>query len=491
MWAGRTYLARVAPAARRRPALAEEAPELAPKTPKPPGATPQAAPLTGGCACGGGCPSCGGGPVARPPAASSTLPPDLRKRSEDVLGVPLSDVRLQSTGAVADQARARGADAAASGNVLAFPGGVPDLADPLSRFALGHELGHLARERGASALAPGEEAHADAAGERLSGIRRAAPPQDGGHPAPGRQDGQPVHFGIFDPIMDFIDDPVGYATAAAPGINAASLQVLQALPQNVLRLLRETRQASAVADAWTLQLVNLLTNWQGQQPLLDHLIAGAIEGAFVAGEVLGAVIDVFGVNAYAHALFVTSGALSPLAASEITASLRVHPPGLIPYKQILVDRGGIVARLAAIQGNAGSVTRQLLGGPGTQYRSVTTMHVIHTHGGTMSDKLAVHELTHVAQYTLEGAAYMAQALHAQLVGQGYDYTARAGSLANAIAAGDGFASFNREQQAMICEDYYETRHGRAARFGARLADLEYFVQDLWRMTGTAWPSGGP
>ena len=119
------------------------------------------------------------------------------------------------------------------------------------------------------------------------------------------------------------------------------------------------------------------------------------------------------------------------------------------------------------------------------------MHVIHTGTGPMSPGLAVHELTHVGQYTMSGAQYMAQALHAQLAGEGYDYAARDGSLSASIAAGRGFLSFNREQQAQICEDYHDVRTGGTARYGGTLAELETFVRDLWSQRGQAWPAGGP
>jgi hypothetical protein len=109
------------------------------------------------------------------------------------------------------------------------------------------------------------------------------------------------------------------------------------------------------------------------------------------------------------------------------------------------------------------------------------MHMIHV-GAAMDEPLAVHELTHVAQYELVGAMYMPQALHAQLtIGDpAYDYNANPhGSLAAAAAAGATFAEFNREQQAQICEDFYKEKHGLGARFHGSMQDLEYFVNDFW------------
>ena len=66
----------------------------------------------------------------------------------------------------------------------------------------------------------------------------------------------------------------------------------------------------------------------------------------------------------------------------------------------------------------------------------------------------VHELTHVWQNAVEGPFYMVQALEAQLLGEGYDYTEDD----LVVAAGD-FDQFNREQQASIIEDYWQRKHG--------------------------------
>jgi hypothetical protein len=97
----------------------------------------------------------------------------------------------------------------------------------------------------------------------------------------------------------------------------------------------------------------------------------------------------------------------------------------------------------------GSVFTKVNGG-----RAVTTMHILHIeHPGAMSNSLAVHELTHVAQYEQTGAIYMAQALHAQLAGSNYDY----GSL-----TGKHFPELDREAQAQLCQDYYRVGGDGAA-----------------------------
>lgn len=440
-----------------------------------------------GCACGGGCPACGSASRQRTPRGPAA---QLLQSASARLGTPLQDVQLTTDGPLADRARARGADAAASSNVIAFPGGLPNLTQPTGRFALGHELGHVADARKGRPTGQASEDRADQAGREISGKATPSGASQTDHPAPETLAGEPVQFGIFDPLLDFFDDPAGYATAAAPNLSIAAMRILAQLPTNYVRYLTEVVDTSDALSGWIGQTATLLVNWPGQQVFIDHLIDGVAEGAFIAGELLAAAIDVIGVNEVAHALFETSGALRPLSGSEIAASRHVHPPGLIPYALIRVDDDGIVARLAALSGGGVSVYNQIFGTKGVHHRAVTTMHVIHT-GGPMSDDLAAHELTHVAQYEMAGGAYMAQALHAQLRGDGYDYDALDGSLVASIAAGRSFADFNREQQGQICQDYYLARFGGTPIMGGALPELEHFVRSLWSIRGVSWPVGGP
>jgi hypothetical protein len=145
----------------------------------------------------------------------------------------------------------------------------------------------------------------------------------------------------------------------------------------------------------------------------------------------------------------------PLLPEEIAASREVHPPGFIPYDRIRVDEGSLLTRI-----NGG--------------RAVSTMHVIHYPKDGVSLSIAVHELSHVVQYEHVGARIMAEALHAQYMGSGYDY----GDLVAARQRGKRFRDFNREQQAQICQDYYSASHNLPTRFGGTLAGLRPFVEDM-------------
>ncbi|MDT8305970.1 MAG: DUF4157 domain-containing protein [Anaerolineae bacterium] len=69
--------------------------------------------------------------------------------------------------------------------------------------------------------------------------------------------------------------------------------------------------------------------------------------------------------------------------------------------------------------------------------------------------LLLHELVHTCQYERLGSRYIGEALYAQRrLGRGcYDYGGAEG-LAQAMAAGWLYASFNREAQAQIVQDYW-------------------------------------
>jgi hypothetical protein len=154
-----------------------------------------------------------------------------------------------------------------------------------------------------------------------------------------------------------------------------------------------------------------------------------------------------------------------LTDAERAASESVHGPGLIPYWEVRVDQDSFMIKLG--------VWLSDLFGTKTKPLAITTMHIIQAPVNFDLD-VAVHELTHVAQYQKIGAIYMPQALHAQGSQMGYNY----GDLTAARANGQLFSDFNREQQASICQDYYRVKNGQAPEHSATEAQLEPFVQDM-------------
>lgn len=189
---------------------------------------------------------------------------------------------------------------------------------------------------------------------------------------------------------------------------------LDALADGVKRFLRQVGSGAMGALSWV---------WDG-------ISSGAMWALRVALHLL----ELLGLGEFLSALWGTIFHLRPLDASEIGASSGVHGGGQVPYSIVWVDEGSLVARIS----NAFT---------GGRTEAVTTMHILHLpHTGVMSGELAVHELTHVAQYEKVGGIYMAQAVHAQIAGSQYDY----GNL-----TGKHFRELDREAQAELCGDYFK------------------------------------
>lgn len=96
-----------------------------------------------------------------------------------------------------------------------------------------------------------------------------------------------------------------------------------------------------------------------------------------------------------------------------------------------------------------------------KHRAFTLWHTINLpgRGGHTRSNLAIviHELVHVYQYEQVGSAYVPQALSAQHSAEGYDYGGAEG-LVTDRAAGLAYRDYNREQQAQIVQDYFNTLH---------------------------------
>ncbi|KFA87975.1 hypothetical protein [Archangium violaceum] len=89
-------------------------------------------------------------------------------------------------------------------------------------------------------------------------------------------------------------------------------------------------------------------------------------------------------------------------------------------------------------------------------RPFTTMYVLNfASWREVSIKTLIHELTHTWQGVVAGPVYMIEALHAQTLGEGYTVT-------NAMlrARGNKLSRFNREQQAVIVEEFWYEQWGR-------------------------------
>jgi len=206
--------------------------------------------------------------------------------------------------------------------------------------------------------------------------------------------------------------------------------------------------------------------WSGIKAFGKWLWAGVLGGLTWAGTLLLHLLELVGVAEALELLWGLIFRLRKLTSGEQSASESVHPKGLIPYWEVRVDDDSVLIKI----GTTLASWFKTKVSPG----AITTMHVIHAPKAGLTLPVAVHELTHVAQYELVGAVYMPEALHAQGTAVGYDY----GDLTAARAAGQHFADFNREQQASICEDYYDVTHGLKPDYGATEPELDPFIADM-------------
>lgn len=173
----------------------------------------------------------------------------------------------------------------------------------------------------------------------------------------------------------------------------------------------------------------------GGMGALGWLWDGIKGGAEWALTVALHLLELLGLGEALSAMWGTIFDLRPLDSSETAAGESILG-SLVPYDLVWVDEGSLITTIANKFG------------PGRTL-AVTTMHLIHYPGkGSMPGDLAVHELTHVAQYEQIGAIYMAQALHAQMAGSKYEL----GDL-NLV----NFSDLDREAQAELAGEYY--KHG--------------------------------
>ncbi|MDA1189285.1 MAG: hypothetical protein O2854_06360 [Chloroflexi bacterium] len=135
--------------------------------------------------------------------------------------------------------------------------------------------------------------------------------------------------------------------------------------------------------------------------------------------------------------------VSKLTQAEIDTVSTVLGPNAINFSRARIAQGRILALAFKINRN----------------RAFTLFHTVNlpTAGSHTRTNfgLLVHEFTHVLQFETVGSVYIPQALSAQRSPEGYDYGGPA-QLAQDWANGKRLPDYNREQQAQIANDYYDT-----------------------------------
>ena len=151
-----------------------------------------------------------------------------------------------------------------------------------------------------------------------------------------------------------------------------------------------------------------------------------------------------------------------LRPDEIAMMSDILDPGAIRYAEVRVAQGGILSLIFKMNGNLAFATWHTINipqaGPHTR----------------QNQSIIAHELTHVYQYERIGSRYLGEAVYMLLKTKRncYDYGGRSG-LNYACSAGGHYSDYNREQQAMIVQDYYTLQ-----QIGADTSAYKPFITEL-------------
>lgn len=138
------------------------------------------------------------------------------------------------------------------------------------------------------------------------------------------------------------------------------------------------------------------------------------------------------------------GRATPLTSAEAAHLQAVLGPNAVRVAEVRVLEGGLMDRLFQLNGNLAFAA----------WRTVC----LPTEGGhtRANAPIVMHELTHVYQYERIGSRYLGEAIYMLIKTKRdcYNYDGPAG-LSLACATGVAFCDYNREQQAMIVQDYFD------------------------------------
>lgn len=152
--------------------------------------------------------------------------------------------------------------------------------------------------------------------------------------------------------------------------------------------------------------------------------------------------DLFGGPEIGQFIFHFFTFTTPLTTEEIAMMSEIIGPGAIRYHEVRVAQGGILNLIFRINGNLAFATWRTINIPQTGR---------HTR---QNQPLIAHELTHVYQYEVVGSRYLGEAIYMLIKTKRdcYDYGGQNG-LVFACSSGIHYCDYNREQQAMIVQDY--------------------------------------
>jgi hypothetical protein len=172
--------------------------------------------------------------------------------------------------------------------------------------------------------------------------------------------------------------------------------------------------------------------------------------------------DLFGGPELGQFFFQFFNNTTPLTAEEITRMSQIIGPDALRYHETRVAQGGLLNIIFKLNGNLAFAT----------WRTINIPQI----GRHTRDNfpLIAHELTHVYQYELIGSRYLGEAIYMLIKTKRdcYDYGGKNG-IALACAAGEHYCDYNREQQAMIVQDYCALQ-----AIGADISAYQPFIQEV-------------
>lgn len=134
---------------------------------------------------------------------------------------------------------------------------------------------------------------------------------------------------------------------------------------------------------------------------------------------------------------------TPLSEEEVASVSEVLGPHALRFREVRVLESGLFNYVFRFNGNLAFAA----------WRTVCLP--VSGHHTRADRSILVHELTHVYQYERVGTRYLGEAIYMLMKTQRdcYNYGGPAG-LAAAARSGVRYRDFNREQQAMIAQDFY-------------------------------------
>jgi len=153
---------------------------------------------------------------------------------------------------------------------------------------------------------------------------------------------------------------------------------------------------------------------------------------------------------------------TPLTGDEIAVISGILGPEALRYGDVRVVEGGLFDLIFKLNGHLAFATWHTVCLPRTGRHTRRDLPIV------------VHELTHVYQYERVGSRYLSEAIYTLIKTKRdcYNYGGSHG-LVGACAVGQRYCHYNREQQAMITQDYYTLRVR-----GSDVASYEPFIDQL-------------